>query len=272
MCIVLCISTAVKLTDMVIIIYMSKMLEIEDLTVSINDKRILNGVNLSIEEGRIMALFGPNGSGKTTLQKTIMGFPAYKVESGHISFRGEDITSLGMDERSRMGIGLAFQNPPAVRGVKLRDILTFTMAKRGPVSEEKILEVAQRLKLADFLARDINLGFSGGEIKRSELLQLLAQNPDLILFDEPDSGVDLENIKLVGNAMCELLGKGKVREKKEKSGLIITHAGYILDYINPDKACIMIEGTIRCIGNPRDMLKEIRENGYEACVRCLNLK
>jgi Fe-S cluster assembly ATP-binding protein len=251
---------------------MKKMLEIESLAVSINGKRILQDVSLSIGEGQIMALFGPNGSGKTTLQKTIMGFPAYRVDSGRILYKGEDITSLGMDERSRRGIGLAFQTPPVVRGVKLRDILKSAIGKRDLVSEDKILEYAQKLKLSEFLSRDINLGFSGGEIKRSELLQLLAQDPDLILFDEPDSGVDLENIKLVGDVMDDLLGKGRVREKRLKSGLIITHQGYILDYVNPDKACIMIEGSIRCVGNPRDILREIRKSGYEECVRCLSLR
>ncbi|HEX9137798.1 MAG TPA: ABC transporter ATP-binding protein [Nitrospirota bacterium] len=248
------------------------MLEIEGLAVSINGKRILQDVSLSIGEGQIMALFGPNGSGKTTLQKTIMGFPAYRVDSGRILYKGEDITSLGMDERSRRGIGLAFQTPPVVRGVKLRDILKSAMGKRDLVMEDKILEYAQKLKLSEFLSRDINLGFSGGEIKRSELLQLLAQDPDLILFDEPDSGVDLENIKLVGDVMDDLLGKSRVREKRLKSGLIITHQGYILDYVNPDKACIMIEGSIRCVGNPRDILREIRKSGYEECVRCLSLR
>ena len=248
------------------------MLEIESLAVSINGKRILQDVSLSIGEGQIMALFGPNGSGKTTLQKTIMGFPAYRVDSGRILYKGEDITSLVMHERSRRGIGLAFQTPPVVRGVKLRDILKSAMGKRELASEDKILEYAERLKLSEFLSRDINFGFSGGEIKRSELLQLLAQDPDLVLFDEPDSGVDLENIKLVGDVMGDLLGKGRVREKRLKSGLIITHQGYILDYVNPDKACIMIEGSIRCIGNPRDILQEIRKSGYEECVRCLSLK
>jgi len=248
------------------------MLEIENLVVSINGKTILKELSLSVGQGQIMTLFGPNGSGKTTLLKTIMGFPACKVVSGHMLFKGEDITSLGMDERGRRGIGLAFQTPPVVRGVKLKDVLSVTMGKRGVISEEKIVSDAQRLKLADFLCRDINHGFSGGEIKRSELLQLLAQNPDLLLFDEPDSGVDLENIKLIGDVINDLLGKGKVREKKKKSGLIITHAGYILEYVNPDKACIMIEGSIRCIGNPRDILKEIQQHGYEECVRCLSSK
>jgi len=217
-------------------------------------------------------LLGPNGSGKTSLLKAIMGFPAYKVESGRILFKCQDITELSMDERSRRSIGMAFQTPPAVRGVKLGDLPRLTAGRRGMVAEEKINEYSERLNLTDFLQRSVNLGFSGGEVKRSELLQLLVQNPDFIMLDEPDSGVDLENIHLVGDIINELLGKGRARDKRLKSALIITHAGYILDYVNPDRACIMIEGSIRCMGNPRDILREIREKGYEECVRCLNLK
>ncbi len=247
------------------------MLSIENLVVSVGGKRIIKNVSFSIEAGEAVALFGPNGSGKTTLLKAIMGFPAYKVESGRILFKGEDITALPLDERSRRGIGLAFQTPPAVRGVRLNELLDAIIAKRGALPGDTMQTEAQRLNLESFLNRDVNLGFSGGEVKRSELLQLVAQNPDLILFDEPDSGVDLENIKLVGDVMCRLLCKEKVRNPIRKSGLIITHQGFILDYVNPDRACIMIEGSIRCIGNPRDILQEIRTSGYEECVRCQRL-
>jgi Fe-S cluster assembly ATP-binding protein len=250
------------------------MLAIEHLGISVGGKRILTDVCLTIGEGETMALFGPNGSGKTTLLKAIMGFPAYRLDSGRILFKGEDITALSMDERSRRGIGIAFQTPPVVRGVKLGDVLRITMGKRGDVSEDKINEYAGRLKLADFLPREVNLGFSGGEVKRSELLQLVVQNPDFALLDEPDSGVDLENIHLVGEIINELLGKGKARarEKRSRSALIITHAGYILDYVNPDKACILFEGSIRCIGNPREILGDIKAKGYEGCARCLSVK
>jgi Fe-S cluster assembly ATP-binding protein len=251
---------------------MTSILEIENFSAVVDGKRILTDVNLSIAEGETMALFGPNGSGKTTLLKAILGFPAYKVEAGKIIFKGEDITALPLDERSRRGIGLAFQNPPIVKGIRLGHMLHITMAKRGEVCEKKIEEYAEKLKLSDFLSRDLNSGFSGGEVKRSELLQIIIQNPELTLLDEPDSGVDLENIHLVGDVINDLLGKGKVRGRKLRSSLIITHAGYILDYVNPDRACIMLDGSIRCIGNPRDILREIREKGYEECVRCLSLK
>ena len=245
------------------------MIEVKNLTVSIEDKRVLQEVNLHIAKGETMALLGPNGSGKTSLLKTIIGIPGYRVESGRILFNGVDITEHTMDERAKLGIGIAFQRPPAIRGVKLKDIMRICMEKREAFKVGKINEFAQKLNLLNFLDRDINLGFSGGEIKRSELLQLLAQNPYLIMLDEPDSGVDLVSINLVGKVINELLEKEKIASKRTKAGLIITHAGYILDYVNADRGCIMLNGTIICSGNPRDLIEEIRTKGYEGCVRCL---
>ncbi len=246
----------------------SNMIEIRDLSVSVEGKRILNDVNLHIGRGETIVLFGPNGSGKTSLLKTIMGIPQYTVESGCIIFRGEEITKRSIDERARLGIGIVFQNPPAVRGVRLKDMLRICMEKSGSFKEERVSKSAEKLNFADFLDRDINLGFSGGEIKRSELLQLLAQNPEFIMFDEPDSGVDLVNINLVGKVINELIEKDKREDKRTKGGLIITHAGYILDYVNVDRAYVMLNGTVSCSGNPGDILEDIRAKGYEECVRC----
>ncbi len=208
-------------------------------------------------DGETVVLFGPNGSGKTSLLKTIMGMPQFKVESGNIMYRGEDIQRAGLDERARLGIGMVYQNPPAVRGVRIREMLRICMEKSGAYKEERISEAAERLNLTDFLDRDINLGFSGGEIKRSELLQLIAQNPAFVMFDEPDSGVDLVNINLVGAVINELLEKDKRKEKRTKAGLIITHAGYILDYVNADRA-------LRHAGRHRNLLRksERRSGGY----------
>lgn len=244
------------------------MIEIRNLSVNIDGKRILNDVNLRIGKGETLVLFGPNGSGKTSLLKTIIGVPQYRVESGKIMYRGEEITDRGIDERARLGIGMVFQHPPAVRGVRLKDMLRICMEKSGSFREEKIDEAAAKLNFTDFLDRDLNLGFSGGEIKRSELLQLLAQDPKFAMFDEPDSGVDLVNINLVGKVINELLEKDKREDKRTKAGLIITHAGHILDYVNADRACVMLNGTISCSGNPRDILEDIRSKGYEECVRC----
>ncbi|MCK5427683.1 MAG: ABC transporter ATP-binding protein, partial [Thermodesulfovibrionia bacterium] len=209
------------------------MLEIKDLTVSMNGKRILNDINLSIGRGETVALFGPNGSGKTSLLKTIMGIPGYSLDSGRIIFRDKDIVKLSVDERARLGIGIAFQRPPVIRGVRLKDLLQACMKKRrGDFKEQEMNESAVGLNLLDFLERDINLGFSGGEMKRSELLQLLAQRPDMIMLDEPDSGVDLVSITLVGKVINELLQKNKKASRRTSAGLLITHAGHLLDYVN----------------------------------------
>jgi Fe-S cluster assembly ATP-binding protein len=244
------------------------MIEIKNLTISIEGKKILNGVNLTIGDGETVVLFGPNGSGKTSLLKTIMGMPQYKVESGNIIYRGNEITARSLDERARLGIGMVYQNPPAVRGVRLKEMLRICMEKNGTYKEERISEAAEKLNLTDFLDRDINLGFSGGEIKRSELLQLFAQNPAFVMLDEPDSGVDLVNINLVGMVINELLEKDKRKDKRIKAGLIITHAGYILDYVNADRAYVMLDGTVTCSGNPRDVLEDIRTKGFKGCMQC----
>lgn len=244
------------------------MLEVRGLTVSVGGRVILKDIDLHVEKGETVVLFGPNGSGKTSLLKTIIGDPSYKIEGGGIVFKGEDISGLSTDERARLGIGIAFQRPPVVRGVRVIDLLSECMSKRGAFKEGAIHEFARKLDLNDFLGREMNLGFSGGEIKRSELLQLLAQCPDLIMLDEPDSGVDLVSINLVGAVINDLLEKGKKADKREKAGMIITHAGYILDYVNADRAYVMIRGNIYCSGNPRDVLADIRKKGYEGCVVC----
>jgi Fe-S cluster assembly ATP-binding protein len=244
------------------------MIDIRQLTVSIGEKPILRDVNLRIETGSVGVLFGPNGCGKTSLLKTIMGGEQYRVESGRILFKGEDITGLTIDERARLGIGMAFQRPPAVRGVKLGEILRICIEKRHPLDEEELLGLARQLNLPEFLERDLNLGFSGGEIKRSELLQLIGQGPSFVMLDEPDSGVDLVNINLVARAINNLLEKEKAAAQRTRAGLIVTHSGYILDYVNADRAYVMLDGSVRCSGNPRDLLEDIRTKGYEGCVLC----
>lgn len=241
------------------------MLKIDNLTVTVDDKQILDNVNLDIGKGELHVLFGPNGSGKTSLLLTIIGAPKYHVVSGKILFKGKDITSLPMDERVRLGIGIAFQNPPVIRGVKLRDMVNIC-ARSGNYDAE---ELAKGLNLSAFLDRDINLGFSGGEVKRSELLQLAALHPDFIMLDEPDSGVDLVNITLVGETINDVLDRTKNCIIRDTSGLIITHGGHILNYINADHGHVMINGTIRCSGRPDGLLKIIKEKGYEECARCL---
>jgi len=242
------------------------MLEIKQLSVSIEGKEILHDINLNIEIGETHVLFGPNGSGKTTLLMAIMGFPRYRVTKGNIIFDGKDITGLPPDERARLGIGMSFQRPPVVRGVKTRDMVTACL--KGRESEQIIGQLAGKADLADFLDREINYGFSGGEIKRSELMQLLAQRPVLTLLDEPESGVDLVNIALIGKLINELLEKDCPIRDRRCMGLIITHTGHILDYVNARTGYVMCDGRIGCVGDPHEILATIREKGYEECVKC----
>jgi Fe-S cluster assembly ATP-binding protein len=239
------------------------MLEIEDLWVDIDDKEVLKGINLRIARGETHILFGKNGSGKSTLLMAIMGFTRYHVKQGTIYFQGQDITHLPTFERARLGLGLAFQRPPTIRGVKTADILRACAGDRVPFQA-----LAAAYDFTPFLEREINYGFSGGEIKRSELLQLLAQDPTLVLLDEPESGVDMENLQVVGEIIGKLLQKERRQPRRDKSGLIITHTGFILDYVNADTGYIMLEGRLLCSGNPRDILEDIKGFGYEECARC----
>jgi len=241
-------------------------LGIEQLTVEIEGREILHGISLEMGLGETQVLFGPNGSGKTTLLMTIMGFPKYRVTKGRIIFKGQDITRLPLDERARLGIGMSFQRPPVVRGVKTRDMVAACL--RGREQEENVSELAEKANLADFLDREINYGFSGGEIKRSELMQLLAQRPTLTLIDEPESGVDLVNIALIGELLNSLLEKECPIPERRCTGLIITHTGHILDYVNARTGYVMCGGLIGCEGDPREILATIREKGYQECIAC----
>jgi Fe-S cluster assembly ATP-binding protein len=242
------------------------MLKIKDLAVAIDGKEIIHGINMTIHNGETHVLFGPNGAGKSTLLMAIMGFPKYQVTRGSITFKGRDITGLSLDERARLGIGMSFQRPPVVRGVKTRDMMAACLKGRG--DGDIINKLAKQADLSDFLERDVNYGFSGGEIKRSELMQLLAQRPELTLLDEPESGVDLVNIALIGELMNELLEKNCPMQYRKCLGLIITHTGHILDYVNARTGYVMCNGTIGCTGDPHEMLVTIRERGYEECIKC----
>lgn len=240
------------------------MLDIEDLHVMIGDRVVLHDINLHIGEGETHVLMGPNGSGKTTLLRAIMGFGGLDIAKGKILFRGRDVTRLPIHERAKMGMGMLFQRPPTIAGLKLGKLLAVTSGE----DTEGVDEYAKYLNMHSFLDRAINLGFSGGEIKRSEVLQLMVQNPDFVMLDEPESGVDLENITLIGNAIAKLLEKDVHIVNRKKSGLVITHTGYILDYLDADFGHVMCDGEFRCHGNPREILKVIKTSGYKECLAC----
>jgi Fe-S cluster assembly ATP-binding protein len=242
------------------------LLVIEDLHVSVGDREILRGIDLQIAEGETHVLLGPNGGGKSTLLNTIIGMPGYVVTRGRILFKDTDLAGRSIDERARLGIGIAFQRPPAVRGVRLRQLIE--VAAGGELAPEAVTALDEELDLGHMLDRDVNLGFSGGESKRSEMAQLLAQMPDLALFDEPESGVDLDNIAVVGGAINRLLkGEERIAERK-RAGLIITHTGHILQYVNADVGHVLFGGRLTCKGNPLDLIEEIGAHGFEKCSEC----
>jgi len=237
---------------------MTDMLKIVDLHAEAGGREILKGVNLTIKEGETCVLFGPNGSGKSTLLACIMGYSTINVTKGQIIFKGTDITKLPVDERAKMGIGMMMQRPPNIYGVTLGTLIK-TSSKRG----EEVLTEADKFNMERFIDREINVGFSGGEIKRSELLQLTAQKPEFILLDEPESGVDLENIDLIGRKVHDLLfSDAEGKEDRHVSSLVITHTGQIMDYIGADCGYVMKNGVIQRNGDPMELLKEIRLNGY----------
>lgn len=215
---------------------------------------VCHDVNLVVPAGEIHVLFGPNGSGKSSLLSAIMGIPPFEVTSGEIWFGGQRIDRLPIDERARLGLGMSFQRPPSLSGVSVRHLAEALDATTSLGAE------ATALDLADFVDRDINSGFSGGEIKRWEILKLFLQQPYLCLFDEPESGVDLEHIAAVADAISRLVRPSS--GERSRSALIITHTGFVLDYITSDVGHLLIDGRIVDSGDASTMFAHIKRHGY----------
>jgi Fe-S cluster assembly ATP-binding protein len=240
-------------------------LEIRNLHVHAEGKEILKGLDLDVEKGRIHALMGPNGSGKSTLANVILGHPNFEVTEGTITFKGEDITEADPDERSRMGLFMAFQYPVAIPGVTVSKYLRTAMnAHREARGEEpvKLKEFRKTVEGAmemmkipkDFSSRYLNEGFSGGEKKRMEILQLALLRPEIAILDETDSGLDIDALRTVAAGVNEIVGP-------DMGVLIITHYQRILHLVKPDAVHVMFEGRIVKEGGP-ELVEQLEEKGY----------
>lgn len=246
---------------------MSKMVEIENLYAQIGDKKILKGLNLLLEEGKVHVIMGPNGAGKSTLSKAITGHYDVNVTEGSIRYKGEDITNEEPEIRALKGVFLSFQNPVEVPGVSNAYFLrTAVNAKRKFEGKEelnaaeflrKAREMANELGMkSELLNRSLNEGFSGGEKKRNETLQMLLLKPDFIILDEIDSGLDIDALKAVSN------GINKLKDGK-RTFLIITHYSRILDYVKPDFVHVLKDGQIVKTGDAK-LVEKLEEEGYTA--------
>lgn len=240
-----------------------KSLEVKNLHVSVEDKEILKGVNLSLKEGEILALLGPNGHGKSTLLAAIMGNPRYQVTSGSIKIDDKEITSLEVDERSKEGIFLAFQNPSEIPGVVAADFYKAAMNVRRD-KKLKLFEFYRSLEGAskevnlpfDMVNRHLNDGFSGGEKKRNEIFQMILLNPTFAMLDEIDSGLDVDSIYTVSDCIK------KQNEEKNTGFLVISHYARLFNLIKPTRAAVMVNGRIVCDGGP-ELIDKIDKEGYK---------
>ncbi len=232
------------------------MIELKNLTVSVADKTIIKNLNLRLEKNKVYVLMGPNGSGKSTLALTLMAHPLYQIKSGKILFEKKDITDLSPDKRADRGIFLSFQSPLSLSGVNMFSLLRTAIAgKKNPlVLREKIEKTAKLLRIKkELLERSFNEGASGGEKKKLELLQAAILNPKFLMFDEIDTGVDIDALRTIAQFM--------EKNKKGKTYLLITHYNRILKYVKPDEVLVMMEGKIVKQGNYK-LAEEIERNGY----------
>jgi Fe-S cluster assembly ATP-binding protein len=242
------------------------LLDVRDLTVEVDGKTVLKDLSLSIGFGETILLMGPNGSGKSSLIYSIIGHPKYRIKKGSIVLKGKDITFAPTEERVKLGLGVSFQFPPKIHGLTLRELAKRLGSKYGKSAD--IESLAASLNLTSFLDREINVGFSGGEIKRAELFFLMLQRPSLALLDEPDSGVDVENMVVVGNAISRLLSDEMHLVTEKPSGLIVTHLGYVSRYVLTHRTYILQNGSVICYGETESLVKDVLRHGFERCTQC----
>jgi Fe-S cluster assembly ATP-binding protein len=243
-------------------------LEIKNLHVSIEDKEILKGLDLTLPQGEVHAIMGPNGTGKSTLAYTLMGHPSYQVTNGQISFKGKDLLAMSPDERSRFGLFLAFQYPLSIPGVTVANFLRTAVnaRRRAENPQDKGVPIPEFRKLLkekmDFLKMDpafagryLNEGFSGGEKKRAEILQMAILKPEIAILDETDSGLDIDALRIVSEGVNSL-------RNPDLGVLVITHYQRILNYIKPDVVHVMMDGRVVETGGP-DLALHLEEHGYD---------
>ena len=245
---------------------MTDELIIKDLHVSIEGQKILNGVDLVVKKGEVCALMGPNGSGKSTLAYTLMGHPKYIVDKGEVWYKGKNILELRPDERAKLGVFLSFQYPQEIPGVSVSNFLRTALnaVKPNPTSVPDFVKLLREkmkmLKIDDsFSRRYLNEGFSGGEKKRAEILQLAVLQPEMAILDETDSGLDIDSLKIVAEGVNTLLGPNM-------GVLVITHYQRLLNYIKPDKVHVMIKGRIVRSGG-KGLAHELESAGYEKMIK-----
>lgn len=242
------------------------MLEIKQLSASVEDKPILKGVNLQINGGEIHAIMGPNGAGKSTLSKVLAGHPAYEVTGGEVVFKGQNLLELEPEERAHRGLFMSFQYPVEVPGVSNEQFLRLALnAKRKANGQAELTEIEFTQLLAhhmkamemkgEFSTRSVNENFSGGEKKRNEIVQMTVLNPDLVLLDETDSGLDIDAMRIVARGVNQFL-------EPTRALLLITHYQRLLDYIRPHFVHVMVDGKIVQSGGPSLALR-LEEEGYE---------
>ncbi|MEZ0394523.1 MAG: ATP-binding cassette domain-containing protein [Desulfurococcaceae archaeon] len=231
---------------------MGAVLEVAGLTVSVAGTRLpLPPISFSVGAREAFFILGPNGVGKTSLLRAIVGYPGYEASSGSITFDGEDVTDKPMEYRISKGMGIAHQLPPRLRGIKTAQLLRHLA--RG--SEERVREVAEVLDISHLLNREFGKGFSGGELKRVEIATVLLQRPRLALIDEPDSGVDVDSIKVIGRALDTMLREG------EGAMVVVTHSAMISRYLEPSRVCVLLSNSPPLCGD-RSLLHEVFEHGF----------
>lgn len=247
---------------------MKNIIEIKNLTVSIEGKVILENITLDIKQGETLAIMGPNGSGKSTLSNVLMGHPSYNIDSGTILFNGEDITEAKPEDRAKKGMFMVFQTPREIEGLTFGPFLfeaykslNLSNGKQNVFSFKTSLENVEKELNIDKAWRDryLNKGFSGGEKKRAEMLQLNLFKPKFAIFDEVDSGLDVDSLKNIGESISKF-------KTLETSALIVTHYERILKYLEPDRVIVLHKGKIILEGG-KDIVKQIEENGFDSVIK-----